>query len=98
MPGKPNRGCTFPHCTAMATQGYSCADHSSDERRGSSTERGYDADWRRFRLWFIARHPLCLDCKIVATTDVHHILKLATHPALRLVEGNCLGLCSTCHK
>jgi len=99
MPSKPQHACSFPHCVARVADGYYCPEHktTSDQYRGSSAERGYDGDWRKFRLWFIERHPFCFDCKIVATKDVHHVLKLVEYPALRLVESNCLGLCHDCH-
>jgi 5-methylcytosine-specific restriction enzyme A len=64
----------------------------------NASERGYDYIWQKFREWFIARHPICADCVIVPTTDVHHVKKLKDFPALRLVETNCMGLCGTCHK
>lgn len=65
--------------------------------RGTAAERGYDALWRRFRTMFIARHPVCEDCDRQPTREVHHIKKLAEHPELRLVESNCMGLCTRCH-
>lgn len=68
----------------------------ADQHRGSSTERGYDARWQRFRLWFLHRHPLCEDCGRLAV-DVHHKLKVKDHPEFRLVESNCMALCKPCH-
>jgi 5-methylcytosine-specific restriction protein A len=67
-------------------------------KRGTSAERGYDAAWRRFRLWFLHRYPICADCLTVAATDVHHVEKLKDRPDLRLTESNCSGLCGRCHK
>ena len=32
------------------------------ERRGASSERGYNAKWRKFRAAFLREHPLCEYC------------------------------------
>jgi 5-methylcytosine-specific restriction protein A len=67
-----------------------------DEQRGTARDRGYDGVWERFRRWFLAHHPVCEDCEHLAT-EVHHKLKLAEHPELRLVESNCMALCKKDH-
>ena len=71
------------------------------DTRESAYKRGYDARWRRFRLWFLSQpvHALCVDCKPRAetATEVHHIKPLAEYPELKLVESNCMGLCKQCH-
>lgn len=96
------RECAHPVCHELVERGR-CPKHNTaiDEARGTSTERGYDAVWQRFRGWFMARHPLCADCEeaglIVAMEEVHHIRKVKDFPELRLVESNCRGLCKTCH-
>ncbi len=101
-PGVVLRPCAKQTCRELVERGR-CAKHApeADRERGSSTARGYDAVWQRFRTWFIGRHPLCVDCQeqnaLTATTEVHHVKKLAEYPALRLVESNCLGLCAACH-
>ena len=33
-----------------------------DRWRGSTTERGYDRQWRNLRNWWIKRNPLCVEC------------------------------------
>ena len=99
MPERPKRQCRG--CTRLVTTGWceNCqkAGKGKDDRRTSS-QRGYDAVWNRFRHWFLQRHPVCEDCKRAASRDVHHIKKLRDYPELRLVEENCMGLCGTCHK
>lgn len=97
MPQAPKRPCSFPGCPELVDAGR-CQQHRREQdRRGSSAERGYDGAWRRFREWFIRRHPICSDCQIKATSDVHHIRKLRDYPELRRVESNCMGLCGSCH-
>lgn len=100
--------CNRPGCPEIVAVGNGlCAKHQSvryreqDHVRGNSTERGYDADWRRFRRRFLSGHPLCADCEAegaaAAAQEVHHIQKLRIAPQLRLVESNCLALCKTHH-
>ncbi len=81
-------------CQAERTKDY-------DDRRGSSTARGYDKDWRRFRTQMLIEQPLCVDCeangRITAACEVHHIVKLRTDPSLRLEPSNVMCLCKSCH-
>jgi 5-methylcytosine-specific restriction enzyme A len=70
-----------------------------DERRGTSSERGYDAAWRRFRHWFMQQpeNVMCADCRQEFTQEVHHLKKVRDFPELRLDPVNCRGLCKACH-
>ncbi len=60
------------------TRGTRCAEHvkARERRRGTPTQRGYDATWRRLRGSAIAYHPWCERCG--ATTDLtgDHIVPL----------------------
>lgn len=80
---------------------YSPQGKSPDQQRGSAAKRGYDRQWRKFRIAFLRQHPLCEDClenkRVTAATDVHHKIKVALNPRLKLVESNCKALCSACH-
>lgn len=42
------------------------------DTRPSSSARGYDATWRRFRRQYLRAHPLCVVCG-AAATHVDHI-------------------------
>jgi 5-methylcytosine-specific restriction protein A len=52
-----------------------------EERRESSTKRGYGYKWQQARAQFLRRHPLC-ECKecqagairLMAATEVDHII------------------------
>ena len=72
-----------------------------DGWRGSSSARGYDSRWRRFRLAFLRVNPLCADCKTVdrvtIATDVHHIEKVRDNRKRLLDPANCMALCHGCH-
>lgn len=56
--------------------------------------------WRRFRDWYISRHPLCEECEshgeTVAGVIVDHIVELKDGGA-PFDEGNCQTLCHACH-
>lgn len=71
-----------------------------DDRR-SAAARGYDYQWQKFRILYLAEHPLCMDClsegMTTAATDVHHKKKLAEHPELKYEDVNLRALCSPCH-
>lgn len=100
MPDEPRRPCLYPGgCAEYAVRNGRCREHASasDHWGKKTAERGYDAVWRRFRRWFIIRHPVCEDCERMPTREVHHRKKVAEYPELRCVESNCLGLCKPCH-
>jgi 5-methylcytosine-specific restriction protein A len=71
------------------------------ENRPNSRQRGYDAEWERFRAWFVNEHPLCEDCldegRTEPTVEVHHIRKLRDYPEGKCDENNCRGLCKPHH-
>uniref|UniRef100_A0A6M3KC53 Putative homing endonuclease n=2 Tax=viral metagenome TaxID=1070528 RepID=A0A6M3KC53_9ZZZZ len=107
MPSTPNRPCAHPGCATFRTDGPWCAAHAPArvrvkpdgemrvERRGTSTQRGYDRRWRDFRVWFLGRHPVCEVCGRVATM-VHHKRPLRFGGDKR-AEENSQALCWTCH-
>jgi len=73
------RVCSEPGCPELTRSG-KCEAHRkaarkvSDAKRPSSSERGYDAKWRRTRAEYLARYPDCEEpgCNELAT-DVDHI-------------------------
>jgi len=72
-----------------------------DQQRGSSDSRGYDSKRRRFRLDYLRRNPLCLDCldqdRVTAATEPHHLIKLKIEPDRKYNETNLRPLCHECH-
>lgn len=68
----------------------------TDAQRPSSTQRGYDRDWRELRAAFLKANPICCvpGCGDFST-DADHYLDVRTHPELRLVWQN---LRPYCHK
>lgn len=67
-----------------------------DQKRPGSTERGYDADWRRCRRMFLAKNPTCCECSQPAT-DVDHIRSVRERPDLRLSWSNLRPYCHPHH-
>ena len=86
MPTKPQ---TFrPRFSAPAA--------SSDVVRGTSTSRGYDADWRRLRRQHLTAFPLCHHCENYATC-VDHRVPIEVDPTRRLDPTNLRSCCTDCH-
>lgn len=72
-----------------------------DATRGTSTERGYDATWRRARDHHLREHPLCAVCesrgRTTAAVLVDHIVPIAVDPSRRLDPTNFRSCCTACH-
>lgn len=105
MPSRPKKPCRKHGCNKLVELGY-CEEHKKEEyardsRRGNSFQRGYDSRWRRARLGFLARHPLCVTCysegKIVPATDVDHIVPHRGDRNLFWDVKNWQPLCKSCH-
>lgn len=105
MPNLPLRPCTQSGCPALTTTGR-CAAHPRlvrpvvttrrfDDRRGSSTARGYGYEWQQRRKKFITEHPYCVRCG-KPTTDVDH--KMPRSQGGSDEDYNLQGLCGYCHK
>lgn len=73
----------------------------TDDRRGSSTARGYGSDWQRVRLAHLQSEPLCRFCsergEVVPATVVDHVKSIVEAPHLRLDHSNLRSLCKRCH-
>lgn len=73
----------------------------ADQQRGTAAQRGYDNTWRKARLAFLRRHPLCEICQehgmVTPAKHVHHRDKVKHRPDLRLNSRNFMALCASCH-
>jgi len=70
--------------------------------RPQSSQRGYDAAWRRLRNAYISEHPLCEHCRavglIVPAREVDHVVAFGgPEDPLRLEWRNLQALCRRCH-
>jgi len=71
------------------------------DTRPSSSQRGYDVKWQRFRIWFIRRNPLCAHCqakgRLTPATEIDHKAPLIAGGE-RFNPANCQALCGTHHR
>ncbi len=70
-----------------------------DEHRGNARQRGYDADWERFRSFVLRGRPFCESkhgCRELAA-EVHHLVRL-TDGGPRLDPRNVQALCALHHR
>lgn len=87
MPVKAARPCSNRTCNGLVrdgecnvcgTTGRRDKDRAYDSRRGTAHQRGYGANWRKFRKMKLAQEPLCRDCKsegrITMGVEPHHII------------------------
>lgn len=97
--------CRKQGCQNLTDSGY-CEQHTSeqhnyDKYRGSATERGYDAKWRKARLRFLKQRPLCKHCQdegqLTAATVVDHVIPHKGNKGLFWSEHNWQSLCKRHH-
>lgn len=105
MPSAAKRQCAQPGCPELVERGrcpkHQAAKHKGiDARRGSSTERGYDTDWRRLRAYVLRNEPLCRECRqnerLEVGVEVDHIIPIGDG-GKRLDQSNLQPLCKPCH-
>ncbi len=102
MPMLPKRPCPVAGCPVLGF----CAQHQRprveqprprlyDDRRGSSTARGYGYEWQQRRKKYIQAHPLCVRCG-KPTQQVDHIIPKSRGGSN--LDANLQALCGYCHK
>lgn len=108
MPRRPPHPCAHSGCGALVhgAEGR-CTRHrrqvarERDDRRDTSTSRGYGSDWQRLRKRKLQADPLCEGCKdrgrATLACEVDHIIRIVERPDLRLDWANLQSLCSRCH-
>lgn len=69
--------------------------------RESSNKRGYNSAWRRARIGYLARHPVCVECDkiglVVGATEVDHIIAHKGDKELFWDSKNWQALCKSHH-
>ncbi|WP_422101898.1 HNH endonuclease [Vreelandella sp.] len=72
-----------------------------DQRRGSSTQRGYGYKWQKARVDYLRANPLCVFCqrrgRVTAATVVDHIKPHKGDLKLFWRRSNWQSLCKPCH-
>lgn len=66
------------------------------DNRPSSSQRGYDAKWRKTRKAYLTAHPYCETCGEPAT-DVHHLDGCGPLGPFGHDHRNLQALCHFCH-
>ena len=99
MPWKLPKLCAHVGCSQLTSERH-CQVHKRQReqqrtaKRGTATQRGYDAEWRRIRAAILEAEPLCRMCQAVAT-EVDHIVPMhrggTNHPS------NLQPMCRSCH-
>ena len=101
MASKPNKYCIKFPCRNMAIPGSAyCAKHQPAKAHKDADPFYTSVRWRRFRDWYIGKHPLCEMCQAegreVTAVIVDHIVELKDGGA-PLDEDNAQSLCRACH-
>jgi 5-methylcytosine-specific restriction enzyme A len=116
--GRPGYRCpvlvTSGRCPACQTVYEGRRQRMLDQARGTSLERGYDAQWERVSKRHRAKYPLCGEraenayagwrgeCheqgRITPATCTDHIIPIKDRPDLRLEPRNHQSLCANCNR
>lgn len=108
MPSGALRPCRKPGCAELVRRGF-CEAHRGehwvryDSGRGSSTERGYNGRWRRYREVFLRQNPLCVHClerkDVREATEIDHVTPVrGRDDPLFWEPTNHQALCRECHR
>ncbi len=96
MAKKANKYCAVFPCSNMAEAGSSYCQEHRPARAPKETDPFYlSVQWRRFREWYIGKHPLCEQCGRPADM-VDHITEIQDGGALTS-EDNAMSMCWKCH-
>lgn len=103
MPMAPPRLCS---CGTIVPSGVLCACQVKgnaarkarhDRARPSSHQRGYNAEWRKARTFYLVAHPTCvMMCGNPANT-VDHVIPHKGDDRLFWDKSNWQALCTPCH-
>lgn len=103
MPQRAPLACRKPGCRGLVRGGVCSVcgplrrhtDRDAEQRRGTTTERGYGTQWQKVRRNILMTHPLCTQCGQPAD-DVDHIIAISRGGAV-LDADNLQPLCRSCH-
>lgn len=110
MPYKPKRACSQLGCPNLVTgKGSYCLIHAKQEEkryeaaRPSSSQRGYDAKWRKYQAAFLRNHPYCVNnlkdpnCQMIASCVDHKISVKGPNDPMFWEPSNHQPMCQRCH-
>jgi 5-methylcytosine-specific restriction protein A len=110
VPNHAYRACSHPGCIELYTgKGLYCPLHKASHNKTYAkvyNMQGRDnnrqsfetsARWRKIRIAYLSKYPLCQDCEREGNTtlaqEVHHIDNDYTNN----YDNNLMGLCTSCH-
>lgn len=101
MSNKPNKYCAAFPCPNLAEPGSAyCKTHQPAAPTKETDPFYLSVAWRRFRAWYINKHPLCEQCeregRETPAVMVDHIIEIRDGGD-RLSESNAMSLCWKCH-
>ena len=94
---EPKRHCPRPGHKAYLGRRCPECERVRNQARGNSNSRGYDSEWKRFRVVFLRKNPVCcVDSCSEPATDVDHVRPLSEGGA-KLDENNLRAMCHPHH-
>lgn len=79
-----------------------CGRGVARRNKRTTSEYGYDHQWRLMSERVRAEQPTCERCEslgvVAAATEVHHKISIEEAPWLRLSRDNLMAVCRTCHR
>lgn len=91
---RPPRICNKAGCRNLTTSTY-CYKHKHIPQQYKYPKQ-YNSTWTKLRNMYIREHPICEQCHVLASKEVHHIKSLKDGGEL-LDENNLKALCFYCH-
>lgn len=97
---RPPKACMYPGCPGKAYDGAYCEKHTrpkvrQKDTRPSSSSRGYDRKWQKYRAEYLRQHPYCVKCGKKANV-VDHIVPPRAGGSF-YDPSNHQALCKKCH-
>lgn len=95
-PWRPKKPCASPGCPKLTDKRF-CVAHAQQQPK--TTARGYGWQWQKRSRFYLAEHPLCVDCekegRTTAATEVDHIIPRCAGG--NDTRENLAGLCKSHH-
>ncbi len=101
MASKSRKYCAKYPCNQLAVNGAYCNEHTPAPAPKETDPFYLSVQWRRFREWYLGKHPLCEKCKAEGRGDivaemVDHIIEIKDGGELT-TEDNAMAMCWKCH-
>lgn len=98
---KPPKYCAAFPCFYLAEGGSAYCHRHQRARQPKETDPFYlSVQWRKFRDWYITRHPVCEMCekveRLTRAVMIDHIVELKDG-GIQISEANVQALCWKCH-